>query len=252
MSNRGVWRMFWLGCAAATVLVFVLTVSRGGYAAVAVGYPLAVLLVRQYIPPGRIVAWGLGAVGAAIVGAIAVAIIDPSATAAFADRVLGLRSMDLSEASSGRTDIWALGFNEMMANPISLVTGFGWNTWVTMPTIFATHNTYLDQWFNLGLLGLFVYVFIEYYTIMTARRAAASAEPPMRGDMLAYVFGMMAMSVAVMFANLYTPKPYLWMYIGLVMRGATFVFEQSAAAHSPAPVQAAPVRLGVEVSLRKA
>jgi hypothetical protein len=87
---------------------------------------------------------------------------------------------------------------------------------------------------------------------MTAKRAAALATPPMRGDLLAYVFGMTAISIAVMFANLYTPKPYLWMYIGLVMRGAVFVFDQAKAATSPAPAAAPPIRLGVGVSLRKA
>jgi O-antigen ligase len=251
MSNRGFWRVFWLGCAGATVLVFILTVSRGGYAAVALGYPLAALLVRKYLPPGRIAVWGLGIAGAAIVAAVTASIIDPSVAGAITDRVLGVRSMGISEASSGRTDLWGMALNEMMANPISLLTGFGWNAWSTMPTMFATHNTYLDQWFNLGLLGLFVYVFLEYYTIMTARRAVPQAEPVMRGDMLAYVFGMMAMSVGVTFSNLYTPKPYLWMYIGLVMRGALLIHDAAEATQSPAPVSAPAVRLGVGVSLRK-
>lgn len=249
MSHRGFLRLFWIGCAAATALVFVLTVSRGGYVAVALGYPLAYLLVRQYIPPGRAIAWSLAGVAAAIIGSITVAIMDPHAAAAFGDRVLGIGSMGMSEASSGRTDIWAATLNEMMDHPVSLVTGFGWNVYSTMPTIFATHNTYLDQWFNLGLLGVGVYLYIEVKTIIDARRAAAKSDPPIRGDMLAYVFGMSAMSIAVMFANLYTPKPYLWMYIGLIMRGAVFVFDKAEAAE---PAKAPPIRLGVGVSLRKA
>jgi O-antigen ligase len=252
MWNRGFWRLFWIGCTGATVLVFLLTVSRGGYVAVALGYPLAILLVREYIPPGRIVSWALMCVAGAVLTAVAVAVLDPSAAAAFADRVTGIGSMGMSEASSGRTDIWAQTFNEMMDHPVSLLSGFGWNVYATMPTIFATHNTYLDQWFNLGLLGVGVYLFIEIQTIITAKRAAALSTPPMRGDMLAYVFGMTAMSIAVMFANLYTPKPYLWMYIGLIMRGAVFVFDKADAAAHPAPAAAPPIRLGVGVSLRKA
>jgi O-antigen ligase len=252
MWARGFWRVFWLGCTFATLLVFVLTVSRGGYVAVAVGYPIAALLLRQYLPPGRIVAWGLMALGAAVVGCVAVTIVDPDAAAAFADRVLGIGSMGISEASSGRSDIWAAAFNEMMAYPISLVTGFGWNVYSTMPTIFAMHNTYLDQWFNLGLLGLFVYAYLEYHTMVIARRAAAQGGPPMQWDMIAYVFGMAAMSIAVIFSNLYTPKPYLWMYVGLVMRGALLVFDKAEARESVAPARAPAMRLGVGVSLRKA
>jgi O-antigen ligase len=186
----------------------------------------------------------------AVVGAIAVAVADPDAAAAFADRVLGIGSMGISEASSGRSDIWAATINEMMAYPVSLVTGFGWNVYSTMPTIFATHNTYLDQWFNLGLLGVFVYVFLEYYTIRMARQMVTQAAPPMQWDMVAYVFGMMAMSVAVTFSNLYTPKPYLWMYIGLVMRGVVFILDKPKEA-TAAEVARAP-QLGVRVSLRRA
>ena len=100
------------------------------------------------------------------------AIVDPRAAASIADRVFGIGSMGMSEASSGRTDIWMQAINEMMANPITLITGFGWNVYSTMPTVFAMHNTYLDQWFNLGLLGVGVYVFIIYLTIRTAKQAA--------------------------------------------------------------------------------
>lgn len=248
--NRGFWRAFWFGCTAATALVFVLTVSRGGYIAVAIGYPIAALLLRQYLPPGRIVAWSITTVILVVMGAIALTVWDPDAAAAFADRVLGIGTMGISEASSGRSDIWAAAFNEMMAYPVSLVTGFGWNVYSTMPTIFAMHNTYLDQWFNLGLLGVFVYTFLEYYTIKMARDVVARVAPPMQWDMIAYVFGMMTMSVAVMFINLYTPKPYLWMYIGLVMRGTVFVLDKTQEARA-AEVARSP-RLGVGVSLRRA
>jgi O-antigen ligase len=252
MWNRGFWRVFWLGCTAATALVFVLTVSRGGYVAVALGYPIAALLLRQYLSPGRMVGWGMMTVAAVVIGAVATAVVDPHAASAFMDRVLGIGSMGISEASSGRSDIWAAAFNEMMAYPVSLVTGFGWNVYSTMPTIFAMHNTYLDQWFNLGLLGLFVYAFIEYYTIKMARQVVAETEVGslMQWDMIAYVFGMTAMSVAVMFSNLYTPKPYLWMYIGLVMRGVVFVLDKKTAAKAAAAERVP--RLGVGVSLRRA
>jgi O-antigen ligase len=250
MGTRSLLRVFWLGLAGATALVFVLTVSRGAYVGAAVGYTVAVFMLRRLIPPGRIASWVFAGFGVAVLGAIAVAIADPDAAAAIADRVFGIGSMGMSEASSGRTDIWAQAFGAMMASPISLVTGFGWNVYSTMPTIFAMHNTYLDQWFNLGLLGVFTYAFIYFTTINTAKRAAPLAEPPLQGELIAYVFGMLALAVSVFFGNLYTSKPYIWMYVGLTMRGAIFVLEKAeaskAAEKAPAP------RLGVGVSLRRA
>jgi O-antigen ligase len=250
LPARRVWRLFWLGCSAATGLVFVLTVSRGAYVGAVVGYTAALLLVRRMLPPGKVVVWVFSAAVLAIVGAVVVVIVDQAAAAAVADRVFGIGTMGISEASSGRTDIWAQAFGEMMENPVSLVTGFGWNVYSTMPTVFAMHNTYLDQWFNLGLLGVAVYLFIYANTILTAKRAAVEAQQPMRGELLAYVFGMLALAVTVFFGNLYTSKPYIWMYVGLTMRGAVFVLDQMTTAR--AAVAAPNQRLGVGVSLRRA
>jgi O-antigen ligase len=250
MSTRALWRLFWIGCSAATALVFVLTVSRGAYVGVAVGYTVAVFMFRQLFPPGRIAIWAFAAVTLAVVGAVVVAVAYPHAAAAIADRVFGIGTMGMSEASSGRTDIWVQALGEMMANPVTLVTGFGWNVYSTMPTIFAMHNTYLDQWFNLGLLGVAVYVFILYRSIAAAKQAAPLADGALRADMIAYVFGMLALAISVFFGNLYTSKPYIWMYVGLTLRGAVFVFDKAAAA---SPAAAAPAaRLGVGVSLRRA
>ena len=249
-STRGFWRLFWLGSSAATAAVFILTVSRGAYVGVAVGYPIAVLMFRRLLPPGRIATWVLAGIVLAVIGAGVMSIADPRAAASIADRVFGIGSMGMSEASSGRTDIWMQAINEMMANPVTLITGFGWNVYSTMPTVFAMHNTYLDQWFNLGLLGVGVYVFIIYLTVRTAKQAAALTVGPLRADLIAYVFGMLALAVAVFFGNLYISKPYIWMYVGLTMRGAMFVFDKVTAIErataTPAP------RLGVGVSLRRA
>jgi O-antigen ligase len=249
-STRGFWRLFWLGSSAATAAVFILTVSRGAYVGVAVGYPIAVLMFRRLLPPGRIATWVLAGIVLAVIGAAVMSISNPRSAASIADRVFGIGSMGMSEASSGRTDIWMQAINEMMANPVTLITGFGWNVYSTMPTVFAMHNTYLDQWFNLGLLGVGAYVFIIYLTVRTAKQAAALTVGPLRADLIAYVFGMLGLAVSVFFGNLYTSKPYIWMYVGLTMRGAMFVFDKVTAIERatapPAP------RLGVGVSLRRA
>lgn len=193
--------------------------------------------------------WLFGGVGAVIFVAVLAAIINPAAAAAITDRVFDIGSMNLSDASSGRSDIWTMALKTMMESPLALITGFGWNSWSTMPTIFVLHNTYLDQWFNLGMVGLLAYIAIEFMTIITAKRAAVASSGPMQWDMIAYVFGMVALSIAVLFQNLFTPRPYLWMYCGLIMRGAVIVFDKAAAM---APVAKPAVRLGVGVSLRKA
>ena len=242
ISSRGAfWRLFWVGCTAATAAVFVLTVSRGAYVGALLGYPIAAYMLRSLIPPGRVLTWSLGLIGVAIVGGVIAAIFNPAAVTAIADRVLGigttLGTAGLSEASSGRSDIWGLALKEMMNSPLSLLTGFGWNAWSTMPTIYALHNQYLDQWFNLGLVGLVSYIALEYLTIVNAKRAAMLSSGPIQRDMIACVFGVMALSIAIIFENMFTPRPYMWMYTGLILRGVVLLTDKAAAA---APVRPAP------------
>jgi O-Antigen ligase len=247
LSSRGVSRLFWLGCTAATAAVFILTVSRGAYVGVLVGYPIAAYMLRRLIPPGRIVTWAFGAIGVVVVGGIIAAVFNPASVAAIADRFLGIGTtagtMGLSEASSGRTDIWGMALKEMMNSPLSFLTGFGWNAWSTMPTIYVLHNQYLDQWFNLGVVGLATYIGLEYMTITNAKRAAALSSGPIQWDMIACVFGVMALSIAIIFENMFTPRPYMWMYTGLILRGAVLIYDK-AAAKAVVPAAAPAVAVG--------
>src|SRR3569833_1774171 len=67
LTTRGVYRVFWIGCSAATALVFILTVSRGAYVGVAIGYTVAVFMCRRLIPPGKIAAWAFTGIVLAVV-----------------------------------------------------------------------------------------------------------------------------------------------------------------------------------------
>lgn len=228
MSSRGPSRLFWYAGAAATFTVYLLTVSRGAYVALVLGYLWAAFLCRSLLPPSRIASWILVGGTLAILAVGLVSLVEPHVAAAVTQRLFdNPAAMGISEASSGRTGIWQRILEEMMSYPVTLFTGFGWDVYATMPFVYVTHNVYLDQWFNLGLLGVAVYVIILWSSIATARRAASVATEPMNHYMIAFVFGLVALSVAVMFTNLYTSPPYIWMYVGLTMRGAIFVLDNA-------------------------
>jgi len=80
-------------------------------------------------------------------------------------------------------------------------------------------------------------------TIVNAKRAAALSSGPMQRDMIACVFGVLALSIAIIFENMFTPRPYMWIYTGLILRGALLVYDKAAAkAASLTPaVRAVPV-----------
>ena len=127
---------------------------------------------------------------------------------------------DLSEGGSGRTAIWRAGIDLMIASPVSLVTGFGWNSWFSKGAgfILGPHNQYLALWFELGLIGLCSYLGIVWQYVSTARFAMRFSSGQTRRFLVAFVFGSCAVAVAIIFMVLSKPWPYIWAYVGASCR----------------------------------
>ena len=127
--------------------------------------------------------------------------------------------------SSGRTAIWGTAIGLMMRQPLTLFTGYGWDSYSVMPVHLATHNHYLSVWFELGIPGLAAFLFILVYVIRTARRALEVADSELQPHLIALVCGMLSLSIALMFGNMVNPWPYLWIYAGIGMRLAMLAVE---------------------------
>jgi O-antigen ligase len=226
-SSRGSLRVFWYAGVLATLAVLVLTVSRTAYVGVLLGYPAAVWLCRRRLPTSKVVAWALiGGTGVVVAGGLAAALM-PDLAQVLSSRLFNQSmAMSMSVASSGRTTIWAQAIDTMMSHPITLLTGFGWDVYHTM-FVLVTHNYYLDQWFGLGLIGLFSLITIQYQTVVTAMRAIAAEAGPLRPYMIAFVFGMLGLTVCLFFDNLDKPWCYVWVYVGLSMRAAADILEKA-------------------------
>jgi len=246
VSSRSMARLYWYAGIFASVAVLLLTVSRAAYVGVLLGYGGGVWLCRRYLPTSRVVAWSLiGLTCVVLAGALAVALI-PDMAQVFAERIFN-QSMasSVSEASSGRTTIWMGAINAMMSHPITLLTGFGWGVYNTM-FVLVTHNYYLDQWFGLGLIGLFSFLTIQYQSVVTAWRAITAADEQLRPYMIAFVFGMLGLAVCLFFGNLDKPWSYVWVYVGFTLRAAADINEKAEqrAAAERAPQPATRVVLG--------
>ena len=240
ISSRSLLRFFWYACAFASVAVLILTVSRAAYVGVAVGYGAAVWLCRRHLPTSRVVSWTvIGLTGVLLAAGLAVALI-PEMQQVFAQRIFN-QSMasSMSVASSGRTTIWMGAIDAMMSHPLTLLTGFGWDVYNTM-FVLVTHNYYLDQWFGLGLIGLFSFLTIEYQSVRTGKEAIAAASPPLRPYMIALVFGMLGLAVCLFFGNLDKPWSYVWVYLVFTLRAAADVIEK-AERLAPQPVARASI-----------
>ena len=259
ISSRSAARIFWYAGVFASLAVLVLTVSRGAYVGVIVGYGAAVWLCRRYLPTSRVVSWTMiGVTGVVIAAGLAAALI-PNITQVLDERLFN-QSMasSMSVASSGRTVIWARALSTMADHPITFLTGYGWDVYNTMFEL-VTHNYYLDQWFGLGVIGLFAFVTIQYQAVVTARRAVALAgRGPMRSYMIAFVFGMLGLAVCIFFENLDKPWSYVWIYEGFALRAAADVIERverrelASARQTPRKAVAGSAAVGARVATRRA
>jgi O-antigen ligase len=229
-TTRGLWRLFWMAAAAMTALTLIMTVSRGAFVATAVAALCALYLFRRYVSMTKLVAAAAGSLAVAMLavgGAVALGFGD-----LLQGRLLGsaVSSTDFSGVSSGRTDIWASVVEVMLENPLTLLTGFGWNAYAAMPFRWGTHNYYLSAWFNLGLPGLVCSVLLLVVPIKVALSALRVANAATRPHLMGFVVGTTALAVAVFFVNLASPWLYFWAYVGIAMRIAVNALEQPAAA----------------------
>jgi len=236
VASRGVQRLFWLGATVVAALTLVMTASRGGFVGLAMCCAVGAYLYRHLISYSRIAGW----VFAAMIVLVLVVTFSPYGNL-LAERMLGTGNIDASTASSGRSDIWATALAAMVAHPLTFITGYGWNVYNSMPFQFATHNHYLNLWFNLGLIGLLCGSYLLFSAIGRARRASLQAAPPYRGQLIAFVLGVVGVATAVFFVDLHDPWYYFWMYAGVAMRLVLLVQRQPAQVPVPRPADA-PVR----------
>jgi O-antigen ligase len=223
--TRGFWRMFWIGATAMSALALIMTVSRGAFVGAAVAACAGLYLFRRYVPTRKLFAFA-GWCFLALTGVVALA------TAAGFGKLLTGRLLggarvagDVEGLSSGRTRIWAYAISVMWEQPITLLTGYGWQMYVNMPFRLATHNHYLASFFNLGLVGVTCAVLLLVLPIRYARKAALRADDNVRPLLIGYVIATIALAASVFFVDLYNPWNYFWAYTGVMMRIAINTIE---------------------------
>jgi O-antigen ligase len=216
MGSSGFMRIAWFGGMLAALGAFFLTASRGGLLALIVASAWGAVLFRRYIPFRAILRAGAWAAG---IGAMLLV-----ALSARYGRILYRRfvedsvSTDVASASSGRLEMWTNALENMADKPITLLTGFGWEVYWLMPFRYAPHNTYLGLYFNLGVVGLMCWVLLMWLLVREARAALPYAAPEHRPILMSFGFGVLAISIATFFVDLYQPWIWFWAYAGIVMR----------------------------------
>jgi O-antigen ligase len=218
LSAKGFGKLFWVACMTFSAVVMFMTVSRGALVGLILGTLWAAFLCRRYVSLRVAVKWGSAIFAITVVVAL---IAGRTYLETYIHRFTGVYLSSAADVSSGRSEIWVRALMAMVNSPVSLITGFGWNTYSEGSVIgffLGAHNHYLSLWFELGLIGVVIFLLIFHQLVTTALTTAAIADAPDRDLIIAFVFSFLILLVGIFFVIFYKPWTYLWPLIGLAMR----------------------------------
>ena len=216
--SKGFVRLLWVVGIMVSVGSLLTTASRAAIVALIVSSIWGTYLARSYLSSRVIAKWFMIAV---VIAILIGAVVSIEFADILSERFIGQsKSAGLGDLSSGRTDLWMGVFDKLMSQPIAMITGFGWNAFDNMGFFFSAHSYYMAQWFDLGIPGLILGITSFALLIREARRVLPLALGASRSYLIAFIFSVLALLVAVIFGELTTPMPYFWIYAGVCMRVA--------------------------------
>ncbi|MEM7281579.1 MAG: O-antigen ligase family protein [Pseudomonadota bacterium] len=211
----GFGRLVFVGSALVGLGMLILSGSRGAYVGLVFGALLSVIALRGVVRSAIVVKWALAF---SIILSLTILVIYIQYPEVMQERFEKSTDSNLDTVSSNRTWIWASALGVMMQDPISFLTGFGWNSFNLFRIQTDPHNTYLYYLFSLGIAGLVGFFFLVRNIVKFVADTARITHGPLRTEMTSFVFGFMAVLVAIFFTVLYKPWPFVWAYVGLAVR----------------------------------
>jgi len=228
LVEHGLRRAFAILGLVASILAFLMTASRGGVVGVVLGAAVGAFFLRQFIS-AKNVAFALAAL--VIVSPLAVGVLYFAGFGdLFYERFIELSTTGNSwSVSSGRTEIWGGALSKMFDHPLSIITGYGWDTYSQAFYFrYAPHNTYLKFFFELGTIGLLLILLTLANILRVARLALAQAESDRAIMIFAFVFGFLGILIAILFVDITRPWILIWAFVGVMMRVSNPVTDSPA------------------------
>jgi O-antigen ligase len=214
-SVQGRLRILATVAALLTIMALVLTGSRGAYTGLILGSLVAAFFLRRHIPTRMLLQ--AGATGALVVAMLVVVTFATGYAEVYVDRVTNVDGSDHS-VTSGRSTIWASAIRPMIDSPYSFITGFGFFSYESGRFYRSTHNMYLSYLYELGSIGLLLFLTVFARILLTARRSLVHASGEEKAYLFGLVFGLCGFMVAIFFSE-YTASAYLlWAFMGASMR----------------------------------
>ncbi len=208
--------------------LLLLTGSRGAMVGALAGSMIGAVVLRRYLP-SRVIIRGTAAT--VMVTTAIVLVVAVQFTEMVESRIERTTASDSSMATAGRVDIWSKALSIMADNPESFIYGNGWMTFRLIVNKGA-HNMYLETLFELGAIGLLLYLLLLYVTVNLFRDALRGANGQTRILLLGVTFSFCAVIVSTFFSELYRPWMLIWAYAGLMLRLALIEISDIRISHA--------------------
>ena len=237
MGSRGVARLYWWFIFLCGFALLIASGSRGSYVGILAGAIIGVKFISPFFDRRRIRRVGLQMAAVLIIITVSVAVTNLELVAERIEQ--STSTEDLDRLSSGRTDIWRATILVQAENPESFLYGNGWNSHEQSGIWKSTHNTYLLRLYELGLIGLFMFIALLVAMVRQVRVLVQRTEGKERVLMSGIAFGWFGVIVAIFFVDLYTPWFYIWSFLGMSLRIA-YEKDREYRLENPQPLPMAP------------
>jgi len=217
-NASGVKRAFWVLLDLTAGVVLFSTASRSAVFGLLFGI-LATKHLYRKLPLLKIFAV-MASMAIFVVG-LATILISPNIVETTTER-FSFDGQTLQYASSGRTAVWSYALEKMADQPISFLTGFGWNAYEASNYALDVHSHYLNYLYNVGLIGA---ITITLILIMIARKVRLAILYPGTDAgffFAAFCTGWWALIFALVFIEMYVTWHLLAMLAGMFLRIAHF------------------------------
>ncbi|MGQ0593730.1 MAG: O-antigen ligase family protein [Gammaproteobacteria bacterium] len=215
--SRGAERVRYAFGTLATFTVIILTTSRGAIVGLTAGLITGLFFLRHHLGAARVMKV---IAGLTLAIGVAVAVASIGYSDLLLERFVGKTgSSDMSTMSSGRSDFWTQIVEAQLREPVTLVLGFGWGMARRVIDV-SVHNTYLDCFFELGIIGIMIFFSLLWGVIRVTRRAIDRATGDLQAELGAFLVGFLSLCFAIFFVNMFNSWLYIWAFCGVMMRTA--------------------------------
>jgi O-antigen ligase len=211
-GDKGRW--IWYFGIMVTAVLLIGTGSRGAYFSTVAGSAIAVYLLRDQLDLRKVLRMGMISAGVVTALFAAYAALNPDFVMVLIEKST---TGDLETASSGRWAIWGAAFGVMLESPISFLVGYGWNTFETSGIWKSAHSEYVNRFFELGIVGLAIFVTLILSIIFRARRVLRTPNFSAPKLLTGFVVAMCILTVDIAFVMPFNAWTTIWITVGLML-----------------------------------